>query len=101
MPMTTRPIFFSRPARAWSCPELQKGVIPPFIAEKDAVTAYARLRGEPEGIHIYRDGEHHYSYTLQHSITMYSLPRASTSRLPFSSRMLDISRWPTALREGL
>ena len=44
-------------------PELQKGVIPPFIAEKDAVTAYARQRGEPEGLHIYRDGEHHYSYT--------------------------------------
>ncbi len=44
-------------------PELQKGVIPPFIAEKDAVTAYARLRGEPEGLHIYRDGENQYSYT--------------------------------------
>ncbi|WP_297872421.1 hypothetical protein [uncultured Oscillibacter sp.] len=44
-------------------PELKKGVIPPFIAEKDAVTTYARQRGEPEGIHIYRDGEHHYSYT--------------------------------------
>ena len=44
-------------------PELQKGVIPPFIAEKDAATAYARQRGEPEGLHIYRDGEHHYSYT--------------------------------------
>jgi hypothetical protein len=27
------------------------------------VTAYARRRGEPEGIHIYRDGEHQYSYT--------------------------------------
>lgn len=43
-------------------PELQKGIIPPFIAEKDAVTAYTRLRGEPEGIHIYRDGDHRFSY---------------------------------------
>ena len=44
-------------------PELRQGVIPPFIAEKDAVTAYARQRGEPESLHIYREGEHHYSYT--------------------------------------
>lgn len=44
-------------------PELQQGIIPPFIAEKDAVTAYALQRGEPEGIHIYRDWNHHYSYT--------------------------------------
>ncbi len=44
-------------------PELQQGVIPPFIAEKDAVTAYARQWGEPESLHIYRDGEHQYSYT--------------------------------------
>ena len=43
-------------------PELQQGTIPPFIAEKDAVTAYTRLRGEPEGIHIYRDGDHRFSY---------------------------------------
>ena len=27
------------------------------------MTAYARQCGEPEGLHIYRDGEHHYSYT--------------------------------------
>lgn len=44
-------------------PELRQGLIPPFVAEKDAVTAYARQCGEPEGLHIYRDGEHHYSYT--------------------------------------
>ena len=44
-------------------PELQQGIVPPFVAEKDAVTAYALRRGEPEGIHIYRDGDHHYSYT--------------------------------------
>ena len=44
-------------------PELRQGIVPPFIAEKDAVTAYAQQRGEPEGIHIYRDGNHHYSYT--------------------------------------
>lgn len=44
-------------------PELRQGIIPPFIAEKDAVTAYAQRRGEPEGLHIYRDGEHCYSYT--------------------------------------
>ena len=44
-------------------PELRQGIIPPFVAEKDAVTAYAQRRGEPEGIHIYRDGEHQYSYT--------------------------------------
>ena len=44
-------------------PELQQGVIPPFIAEKVAVTAYAQRRGEPESIHIYRDCNHHYSYT--------------------------------------
>ena len=36
---------------------------PPFIAEKVAVTAYAQRRGEPESIHIYRDWNHHYSYT--------------------------------------
>ena len=47
-------------------PELQQGIKPPFIAEKDAVTAYARQRGEPEGIHIYREGNHHYSYTSRH-----------------------------------
>ncbi len=44
-------------------PELRQGIVPPFIAEKDAVTAYAQQRGEPEGIHIYRDWNHHYSYT--------------------------------------
>lgn len=44
-------------------PELQQGIVPPFIAEKDAVTAYAQRCGEPEGIHIYRDGDHCYSYT--------------------------------------
>ena len=44
-------------------PELQQGIVPPFVAEKDAVTAYALRRGESEGIHIYRDGDHHYSYT--------------------------------------
>ena len=43
-------------------PELRQGIKPPFIAEKDAVTAYALRRGEPEGIHIYREGNHHYSY---------------------------------------
>ena len=42
-------------------PELQLGIEPPFIAEKDAVTAYAMQRGEPEGIHIYREGDHCYS----------------------------------------
>ena len=44
-------------------PELQQGISPPFIAEKDAVTAYAMQRGEPKGIHIYREGDHCYSYT--------------------------------------
>ena len=44
-------------------PELRQGIIPQFVAEKDAVTAYAQRRGEPEGIHIYRDGGHQYSYT--------------------------------------
>ena len=44
-------------------PELQQGIKPPFIEEKDAVTAYALQRGEPAGIHIYREGDHHYSYT--------------------------------------
>ncbi len=27
------------------------------------MTAYARQWGEPESLHIYRDGEHQYSYT--------------------------------------
>ena len=40
-------------------PELRQGIIPPFVAEKDAVTAYAQRRGELEGIHIYRNGEYH------------------------------------------
>lgn len=44
-------------------PELQAGKLPPFIAEKDAVAAYALRRGEPEGIPIYREGNHQYSYT--------------------------------------
>ncbi len=44
-------------------PELRQGVSPPFIAEKRAVAAYARQHGEPESIHIYRDWNHHYSYT--------------------------------------
>ena len=34
----------------------------------------------------------------QHSTTMYSLPWASTSRLPLSSRMLAMSRWPSRFR---
>ena len=44
-------------------PELQQGITPSFIVEKNAVTAYARLCGEPAGIHVYRDWNHHYSYT--------------------------------------
>ena len=43
-------------------PELQKGILPSFIAEKDAVTAYALRCGEPKGIPIYREGDHCYSY---------------------------------------
>ena len=47
-------------------PELQQGIIPPFVAEKDAVTAYVMQRGEPQGISIYRAGDHQYSYTSRH-----------------------------------
>lgn len=43
-------------------PELQKGILPPFIAEKEAVAAYAQRRGEPKGIPIHREGDHSYSY---------------------------------------
>lgn len=43
-------------------PELQRDALPPFIAEKDAVTAYALRRGEPKGIPIYREGNHQYGY---------------------------------------
>ena len=44
-------------------PELEQGVKPPFIVEKEAVAAYALRRGEPQGIRIYRGYDHRYSYT--------------------------------------
>ena len=44
-------------------PELEQGIKPPFIAEKFAVGVYALMRGESVGIHIYREGDHRYSYT--------------------------------------
>jgi len=44
-------------------PELEQGVMPPFVAEKRAVEIYARIHGEPSGIHVYREGAHRYSYT--------------------------------------
>ena len=44
-------------------PELERDVRPPFIAEKCAVITYAKLRGDPAGIQVYRDGNHRYSYT--------------------------------------
>ena len=44
-------------------PELEQGFQPPFVAEKQAVEVYARIYGEPSGIHIYREGDHRYSYT--------------------------------------
>ena len=43
-------------------PELRQDIKPPFIAEKDAVAAYALRHGEPKGIPIYREGDHCYSY---------------------------------------
>ena len=43
-------------------PELEQGVKPPFIAEKRAVEIYANIHGEPSGVHVYREGEHRYSY---------------------------------------
>ena len=42
--------------------ELQQGIKPPFIAEKNAVAAYAIRQGEPEGVPIHREGNHCYSY---------------------------------------
>lgn len=44
-------------------PQLEQGITPSFIAEKFAVGVYARIYGEPSGIHVYREGEHRYSYT--------------------------------------
>ena len=44
-------------------PELRQGIIPPFIAEKDAVKIYAGMYGEPAGIRVCREGDHRYSYT--------------------------------------
>lgn len=44
-------------------PELEQGFHPPFVAEKRAVEVYAGIYGEPLGIHVYREGEHRYSYT--------------------------------------
>lgn len=44
-------------------PQLEQGITPPFIAEKFAVDVYTRIYGEPLGIHVYREGEHRYSYT--------------------------------------
>ena len=34
-----------------------------FIAEKEAVSLYAGICGEPRGLYIYREGDHRYSYT--------------------------------------
>ena len=44
-------------------PELERGYTPPFAAEKGAVEIYAKIYGEPSGIHVYREGDHRYSYT--------------------------------------
>lgn len=44
-------------------PELEQGIKPPFIAEKFAVEVFSLLRGEPSRPHVYREGEHRYSYT--------------------------------------
>ena len=44
-------------------PQLEQGIQPTFIAEKQAAEIYAKLFGEPLGIRIYREGEHRYSYT--------------------------------------
>lgn len=44
-------------------PELEQGIQPAFVAEKFAVEVYARICGEPAFPHIYREGEHRYSYT--------------------------------------
>lgn len=43
--------------------ELEHGIQPAFIEEKQAVNLYAALHGEPAGLSIYREGEHCYSYT--------------------------------------
>ncbi len=44
-------------------PELEQGITPSFVVEKRAVEIYARIHGEPSGIHVYREGPHRYSYT--------------------------------------
>ena len=43
--------------------ELERDIHPSFIAEKQAVELYALFHGEPIGVYIYREGEHHFSYT--------------------------------------
>ena len=43
--------------------ELEQDIQPAFIAEKEAVSLYAGICGEPRGLYIYREGDHRYSYT--------------------------------------
>lgn len=44
--------------------ELEQDIQPVFIAEKQAVTLYAAFQGEPvNGVSVYRDGSHQFSYT--------------------------------------
>lgn len=47
-------------------PQLEQGIKPPFIAEKRSVGIYAYIHGESAGIHVYREGDHLYSYTSRH-----------------------------------
>ena len=47
--------------------ELEQDIQPAFIAEKEAVSLYAGICGEPRGLYIYREGDHRYSYTASRS----------------------------------
>lgn len=42
--------------------ELEQGIQPVFIAEKQAVLFYAIIHGEPAGVQVYREGNHQFSY---------------------------------------
>lgn len=44
--------------------ELERGIQPPFIAEKAALEKYIAQSTGSAGIHIFRDGEHQYQYRL-------------------------------------
>ena len=82
-------------------PELERDVQPPFIAEKCAVITYAKLRGDPAGIQVYRDGDVGNGRVEKKSGSISMTPvAASTSLKIITSHVLTSSFASKALRKN-